>query len=475
MVPDKGGAIIRTAAEGVDEAEIAADVRRLHNAWEQIQQRTDEEKNSKGAKPVTMYEEPDMLVKVVRDVFNEDFTHLVVEGKRAWNTVHAYVQSVAPDLLDRLVRYNPDDHDGEDAFTHYRIDEQLEKAMSRKVWLPSGGTLVIDRTEAMTVIDVNTGKFTGAGGDLEETITSNNLEAAEEIVRQIRLRDLGGMIVIDFIDMVLPANQELVLRRLTEALGRDRTRHQVSEVTSLGLVQMTRKKLGSGLLETFATECQECEGRGIIVHSDPVEQRETNGNGRKRKKAAQHPVVVAMHDTEDEIIDAEVVEESTDAEVASETARSIEELAAAVVVDEKPAQTYEQALEEYEASPRRKRATRGNSRSDVPPRPEDFVEPEPAPELEKPEKSEKEDKPRRGRRRAVKRNAEKVAEVVEGDVEVGTTASRRHRRRAVRRMSSAAQQPNNQEKTQGDAGVRASESSTRGRGRRRAVRKRATN
>ena len=475
VVPDKGGAIIRTAAEGVDEAEIAADVRRLHNAWEQIQQRTDEEKNSKGAKPVTMYEEPDMLVKVVRDLFNEDFTHLVVEGKRAWNTVHAYVQSVAPDLLDRLVRYNPDDHDGEDAFTHYRIDEQLEKAMSRKVWLPSGGTLVIDRTEAMTVIDVNTGKFTGAGGDLEETITSNNLEAAEEIVRQIRLRDLGGMIVIDFIDMVLPANQELVLRRLTEALGRDRTRHQVSEVTSLGLVQMTRKKLGSGLLETFATECQECEGRGIIVHSDPVEQRETNGNGRKRKKAAQHPVVVAMHDTEEEIIDAEVVEESTDAEVAGEAARSIEELAAAVVVDEKPAQTYEQALEEYETSPRRKRATRGNSRSDVPPRPEDFVEPEPAPEPEKPEKSEKEDKPRRGRRRAVKRNAEKVAEVVEGDVEVGTTASRRHRRRAVRRMSSAAQQPNKQEKTQGDAGVRTSESSTRGRGRRRAVRKRATN
>ncbi|WP_454963053.1 translation initiation factor IF-2 N-terminal domain-containing protein [Corynebacterium durum] len=475
VVPDKGGAIIRTAAEGVDEAEIAADVRRLHNAWEQIQQRTDEEKNSKGAKPVTMYEEPDMLVKVVRDLFNEDFTHLVVEGKRAWNTVHAYVQSVAPDLLDRLVRYNPDDHDGEDAFTHYRIDEQLEKAMSRKVWLPSGGTLVIDRTEAMTVIDVNTGKFTGAGGDLEETITSNNLEAAEEIVRQIRLRDLGGMIVIDFIDMVLPANQELVLRRLTEALGRDRTRHQVSEVTSLGLVQMTRKKLGSGLLETFATECQECEGRGIIVHSDPVEQRETNGNGRKRKKAAQHPVVVAMHDAEDEIIDAEVVEESTDAEVAGEAARSIEELAAAVVVDEKPAQTYEQALEEYETSPRRKRATRGNSRSDVPPRPEDFVEPEPAPEPERPEKSKKEDKPRRGRRRAVKRNAEKVAEVVEGDVEVGTTASRRHRRRAVRRMSSAAQQPNNQEKTQGDAGVRASESSTRGRGRRRAVRKRATN
>ena len=475
VVPDKGGAIIRTAAEGVDEAEIAADVRRLHNAWEQIQQRTDEEKNSKGAKPVTMYEEPDMLVKVVRDLFNEDFTHLVVEGKRAWNTVHAYVQSVAPDLLDRLVRYNPDDHDGEDAFTHYRIDEQLEKAMSRKVWLPSGGTLVIDRTEAMTVIDVNTGKFTGAGGDLEETITSNNLEAAEEIVRQIRLRDLGGMIVIDFIDMVLPANQELVLRRLTEALGRDRTRHQVSEVTSLGLVQMTRKKLGSGLLETFATECQECEGRGIIVHSDPVEQRETNGNGRKRKKAAQHPVVVAMHDTEDEIIDAEVVEESTDAEVAGEAARSIEELAAAVVVDEKPAQTYEQALEEYETSPRRKRATRGNSRSDVPPRPEDFVEPEPAPEPEKPEKSEKEDKPRRGRRRAVKRNAEKVAEVVESDVEVGTTASRRHRRRAVRRMSSAAQQPNNREKTQGDAGVWASESSTRGRGRRRAVRKRATN
>ena len=249
VVPADGSVIIRTAAEGVPEDAIAADVNRLHSLWEQIQERTLKEKESKGTKPVTMYEEPNMLVKVVRDLFNEDFTSLVVDGNRAWNTVHAYIQSVAPDLLDRLEKFDREAHDGQDAFEALRVDEQLKKALSRKVWLPSGGTLVIDRTEAMTVIDVNTGKFTGSGGNLEETVTKNNLEAAEEIVRQMRLRDLGGMIVVDFIDMVLPENQDLVLRRLTEALGRDRTRHQISEVTSLGLVQITRKRLGTGLLE----------------------------------------------------------------------------------------------------------------------------------------------------------------------------------------------------------------------------------
>ncbi|MGY2062292.1 ribonuclease E/G, partial [Nocardia gipuzkoensis] len=179
---------------------------------------------------------------------------------------------------------------GVDVFGSFRIDEQLAKALDRKVWLPSGGTLVIDRTEAMTVIDVNTGKFTGAGGsNLEETVTRNNLEAAEEIVRQLRLRDIGGMIVVDFIDMVLESNRDLVLRRLTEALGRDRTRHQVSEVTSLGLVQMTRKKLGTGLVEAFSTTCEHCHGRGIVVHNYPVETAPAEEGvgrreGRRRRK-----------------------------------------------------------------------------------------------------------------------------------------------------------------------------------------------
>ncbi|ERS59694.1 hypothetical protein HMPREF1261_01301 [Corynebacterium sp. KPL1818] len=311
VVPGDGGAIIRTAAENVPEEAIATDVQRLHNRWEDISAQAKKEKSSKGAKPVTLYEEPNMLIKVVRDLFNEDFHRLIVDGKRSFNTVNAYVESMAPDLADRVVRYKPKDHGGQDAFAAYRIDEQLHKALSHKVWLPSGGTLVIDRTEAMTVIDVNTGKFTGSGGNLEETVTRNNLEAAEEIVRQMRLRDLGGMIVVDFIDMVLPENQDLVLRRLKEALGRDRTRHQVSEVTSLGLVQMTRKRLGTGLVETFSTECEHCHGRGIIIHEYPVDEAEDNhsghhshGSSKAHKKPEhdpqQHPAAVAMHEHDDE-------------------------------------------------------------------------------------------------------------------------------------------------------------------------------
>lgn len=311
VVPGDGGAIIRTAAENVPEEAIATDVQRLHNRWEDISAQAKKEKSSKGAKPVTLYEEPNMLIKVVRDLFNEDFHRLIVDGKRSFNTVNAYVESMAPDLADRVVRYKPKDHGGQDAFAAYRIDEQLHKALSRKVWLPSGGTLVIDRTEAMTVIDVNTGKFTGSGGNLEETVTRNNLEAAEEIVRQMRLRDLGGMIVVDFIDMVLPENQDLVLRRLKEALGRDRTRHQVSEVTSLGLVQMTRKRLGTGLVETFSTDCEHCHGRGIIIHEYPVDEAEDNhsghhshGSSKGHKKPEhdpqQHPAAVVMHEHDDE-------------------------------------------------------------------------------------------------------------------------------------------------------------------------------
>ena len=213
---------------------------------------------------MALSQEPDIAIKVVRDVFNEDFTSLIVEGGKVYDDVHSYVSEVAPDLLERVTR-----HVGEkDVFAKHRIDEQLLKAMDRKVYLPSGGSLVIDRTEAMTVVDVNTGKFTGSGGSLEETVTKNNLEAAEEIVRQLRLRDIGGIIVIDFIDMVLEANRDLVLRRLVECLGRDRTKHQVAEVTSLGLVQMTRKRVGQGLVETFSTTCEHCHGRGMTVDMD---------------------------------------------------------------------------------------------------------------------------------------------------------------------------------------------------------------
>ncbi|GAA1462787.1 translation initiation factor IF-2 N-terminal domain-containing protein [Williamsia maris] len=271
LVPAEAGVIIRTASEGVSAEELSADIDRLKAQWAQIEEATAGAGKAKGASPQALYEEPDLLVKVVRDLFNEDFKKLVVDGDSAWDHVQGYVESVAPDLADRLVKFTKSHADSPDAFVVHRIDEQLAKALERKVWLPSGGTLIIEHTEAMTVVDVNTGKFTGSGGNLEETVTRNNLEAAEEIVRQMRLRDIGGMIIVDFIDMVLESNRDLVLRRLTEALSRDRTRHQVSEVTSLGLVQMTRKRLGTGLLEAFSSTCTCCSGRGIIVHANPVE------------------------------------------------------------------------------------------------------------------------------------------------------------------------------------------------------------
>ena len=259
IIPEDAGVIVRTAAEGASEEELTRDVERLTAQWEKIQK----SQKSRSA-PVALSQEPDIAIKVVRDVFNEDFTSLVVEGGKVYDDVHSYVSEVAPDLLERVTRHVGD----KDVFAKHRIDEQLLKAMDRKVYLPSGGSLVIDRTEAMTVVDVNTGKFTGSGGSLEETVTKNNLEAAEEIVRQLRLRDIGGIIVIDFIDMVLEANRDLVLRRLVECLGRDRTKHQVAEVTSLGLVQMTRKRVGQGLVETFSTTCEHCHGRGMKVDMD---------------------------------------------------------------------------------------------------------------------------------------------------------------------------------------------------------------
>jgi ribonuclease E len=261
VLPENVGVIVRTAAEGATEEQLTLDVNRLTSQWAEISRLVETTQA-----PVLLHSEPDLLVKIVRDVFNEDFQKLVVSGDDAMQTISTYLTAVAPDLLERLQTY---DEPG-DAFDTYRISEQIEKALDRKVWLPSGGSLVIDRTEAMTVVDVNTGKFVGSGGNLEETVTKNNLEAAEEIVRQLRLRDIGGIIVVDFIDMVLESNRDLVLRRLVECLSRDRTKHQVAEVTSLGLVQMTRKKLGLGLLESFSEPCEHCAGRGIIVHHDPV-------------------------------------------------------------------------------------------------------------------------------------------------------------------------------------------------------------
>ncbi|HEU4675702.1 MAG TPA: Rne/Rng family ribonuclease [Motilibacteraceae bacterium] len=270
VVPDDAGVIIRTAAEGASEEEIARDVARLQAQWEDISRK------AKAANPPSLlYGEPDLTTRVVRDVFNEDFSKLVVSGDEAWATVQPYVEHVAPDLAERLERWDGD----RDVFAAHRIDEQLAKALDRKVWLPSGGYLIIDNTEAMTVVDVNTGKFTGKGGNLEETVTKNNIEAAEEIVRQLRLRDVGGMIVIDFIDMVLESNRELVLRRLIECLGRDRTKHQVAEVTSLGLVQMTRKRVGQGLLDAFSHTCEHCHGRGVVVQMEPVESGSGGANG----------------------------------------------------------------------------------------------------------------------------------------------------------------------------------------------------
>ncbi|MFY9927691.1 MAG: Rne/Rng family ribonuclease, partial [Streptosporangiaceae bacterium] len=259
VMPENAGVIVRTAAEGAAEEELSRDVTRLAAQWEAI-----EKKTKTASAPALLYGEPDLTIRVIRDVFNEDFAKLVVSGDEAWDVVDEYVQYVAPHLAERVTRWEG----SKDAFAEYRIDEQLAKALERKVWLPSGGSLVIDKTEAMTVIDVNTGKFTGQGGNLEETVTRNNLEAAEEIVRQLRLRDIGGIVVIDFIDMVLESNRDLVLRRLLECLARDRTKHQVAEVTSLGLVQMTRKRVGAGLLEAFSTPCECCNGRGVILNFD---------------------------------------------------------------------------------------------------------------------------------------------------------------------------------------------------------------
>ena len=266
LIPEEAGVIVRTAAEGVSEEDLTSDVARLKAQWDDIYTKS---QNPNFHPPAALYQEPDLAVRVIRDIFNEDFRKLTVQGSSAWDEVTNYLGFIAPELTTKIEKYTGTG----DLFADFRVEEQLAKAFDRKVYLPSGGSLVIDRTEAMIVIDVNTGKFIGKGGNLEETVTKNNLEAAEEIARQLRLRDLGGIVVIDFIDMILESNREMVLRRLVESLGRDRTKHQVAEVTSLGLVQMTRKRVGQGLMEAFSTTCDSCSGRGIHIHMEPVKMK----------------------------------------------------------------------------------------------------------------------------------------------------------------------------------------------------------
>ncbi|WP_345672423.1 Rne/Rng family ribonuclease, partial [Streptomyces similanensis] len=355
VVPEDAGVIVRTAAEGASEDELRRDVERLQAQWEEIKKKS---KNG-GNAPTLLYGEPDMTVRVVRDIFNEDFTKVVVSGDEAWETIHGYVSHVAPDLAPRLSRWTSE----VDVFATYRIDEQLAKALDRKVWLPSGGSLVIDRTEAMVVVDVNTGKFTGQGGNLEETVTRNNLEAAEEIVRQLRLRDLGGIIVIDFIDMVLESNRDLVLRRLLECLGRDRTKHQVAEVTSLGLVQMTRKRVGQGLLESFSETCVHCNGRGVIVHME--QPSAVGGGGGKRRKRARAGAEPHEHDHEAVALAPVSAEEEaeTEAEVAAEVAEPIALSAPEMAPDE---ELYSSIAEAEAAASRGRGRRRASRRASAP-------------------------------------------------------------------------------------------------------------
>ena len=251
IAPKDMGVIIRTAAEGASEEAITKDLENLVRQWERITAKRDEFLH--GKRPKLLQGEPDVAIRVVRDIFNDDFSKMIVEGDRVYERIEEYLDTMAPDLKDKLEKWDPAEHDGKDVFDKWQIDSQLRKGMERQVYLPSGGSIVIDRTEAMTTIDVNTGRFIGRGKSLEETVTRCNLEAAEEIARQLRLRDIGGMVMIDFVDMVLPAN-----------------RHQVAEVTSLGLVQMTRKRIGQGLVEAFSEECPTCKGRGFILHDEPT-------------------------------------------------------------------------------------------------------------------------------------------------------------------------------------------------------------
>lgn len=370
LLPADAGVIVRTAAEGATEEQLTEDVQRLQIQWEEIS------RNAEISNPPSLLSsEPDLLIKIVRDVFNEDFQKMIIDGDAPYATIQGYLKSVAPDLLERVERFSGTG----DAFDHFRINEQIIKALDRKVYLPSGGSLVIDRTEAMTVVDVNTGKFVGSGGNLEETVTKNNLEAAEEIVRQLRLRDIGGIIVVDFIDMVLESNRDLVLRRLMECLSRDRTKHQVAEVTSLGLVQMTRKKIGIGLLEAFSEPCEVCSGRGVIVHHEPVlknkhiedddrPQKQNNGNKNKNKnknKGNHDQSINQNQESKPRVEPARVVT----AEKAEEAKNLMSKIAASTLGTQEPAQkTLETVLEALPpAEPAKRKSRRVTSGGEITP------------------------------------------------------------------------------------------------------------
>ncbi|HEY5156218.1 MAG TPA: Rne/Rng family ribonuclease [Acidimicrobiales bacterium] len=259
--PKGHGIIVRTAAEGVSTEEIERDVARLQHQWEQIEALAGQTQG-----PALLYREPDMAVRVIREEFNDDYRGVVIDDKALFDEVHDYVASISPALADRVQYFDPE-VEPLPLFERHHVHEQLHKALDRKVWLPSGGSLIIEHTEALTVIDVNTGKNVGTSS-LEETVFRNNLEAAVEIAKQLRLRDIGGIIVIDFIDMEIRKNREQVIGVFRDALARDKTRTQVFDISELGLVEMTRKRIGEGLLESFSTLCPECEGRGLILDAD---------------------------------------------------------------------------------------------------------------------------------------------------------------------------------------------------------------
>lgn len=421
VMPSGAGVIVRTAAEGASEEELERDITRLAKQWDSIKR-----KSKSANAPSLLNSEPDLTVRVVRDVFNEDFSSLVVSGEEAWTTVHEYVDYVAPNLSERLSHWNED----RDVFAAYRVDEQINKALERKVWLPSGGSLVIDRTEAMTVVDVNTGKFTGQGGNLEETVTKNNLEAAEEIVRQLRLRDIGGIIVIDFIDMVLESNRDLVLRRMLECLSRDRTKHQVAEVTSLGLVQMTRKRVGQGLLEAFSHSCEHCNGRGLVVASDPVESKGGgNGNGRKKKKGKGEPDQAAEKPEKAQKPSSEKDDGADGPEKAEKAGGDADESAEADAARTEETPEAPQAAEAPAAEPAkktRKRASRSRKAEAAAEEQEEITATEEAPEAAQPEQAAEapEEAPAKKTRarRTTRRTARGAADTGEAEAAGGESA-----------------------------------------------------
>ncbi|WP_117199465.1 Rne/Rng family ribonuclease, partial [Nocardiopsis sp. TNDT3] len=421
VMPSGAGVIVRTAAEGASEEELERDITRLAKQWDSIKR-----KSKSANAPSLLNSEPDLTVRVVRDVFNEDFSSLVVSGEEAWTTVREYVDYVAPNLSERLSHWNED----RDVFAAYRVDEQINKALERKVWLPSGGSLVIDRTEAMTVVDVNTGKFTGQGGNLEETVTKNNLEAAEEIVRQLRLRDIGGIIVIDFIDMVLESNRDLVLRRMLECLSRDRTKHQVAEVTSLGLVQMTRKRVGQGLLEAFSHSCEHCNGRGLVVASDPVESKGGgSGNGRKKKKGKGEPDQAAEKPEKAQKPSSEKADGADGPEKAEKAGADSDESAEADAARTEEAPEAPQTAEAPASEPAkktRKRASRSRKAEAAAEEQEEITATEEAPEAAQPEQAAEapEEAPAKKTRarRTTRRTARGAADTGEAEAAGGESA-----------------------------------------------------